>query len=149
MLAHKGFIIYIISVPYDFIVFLICLSLSFIVLQFLLCLIYSSQVIYSAYQAARATSIHKYSSSPFPKSSLMSFRISISFYYFQLLSFGCCGWVALYQVCYSVTFFCVSTHLQVYCDPPRSRRLSGCGAYIGSRAFYAVDLIGSGYFFIK
>ena len=42
ILAHKGFVVYIISIPYDFIVSLMYLSLSFIVLQFLLCLIYSS-----------------------------------------------------------------------------------------------------------
>ena len=38
--------------------------------------------------------------------------------------------------------------LQVYCDPPGSRMLSSCAAYISSRAYYAVDLIGDGYFFI-
>ena len=27
--------------------------------------------------------------------------------------------------------------------------LSGCAAYIGSRAYYAVDLIGDSYFFIR
>ena len=78
----------------------------------------------------------------------MSFRISISFCYFWLVSFDCCGYTALCCVCCGVASFCTAPVLQVYCDPPGSRMLSGCAAYIGSRAYYAVDLIGDGYFFI-
>ena len=111
MLTYKGFVVCIIGMPYNFIAFLIYPSLSFTVLWFLLCLIYSSLMICPAYQAARTTPVCKYLSSPFPRSSLMSFRISISFCYFWLLSFGYCGWVTLCWVYCSVAFFCVSTHL--------------------------------------
>ena len=148
ILAHNSFIACPIYNPYNFIVSLIRLSLSSTAFQFLLCLNQSSRAIYPTYQAARATPTRRYSSSPFPRSSSISFRISISFYYFQSLSFSCYSWVAPYQVYCSIAFSYILTHLRVYCDPPIPRRLSGYNAYIKSRACYAVDLIRSGYFFI-
>ena len=80
ILAYKGFIIYVISILYNFIVSLIRISLSSTAFQFLLYLIYSSRAIYPTYQAVYATSTLGNSSSPFPRSSSMSFRISTSLF---------------------------------------------------------------------
>ena len=149
MLAHNGFVVCVICVPYNLIVSLMHLSLSFIVFWFLLYLVQSSLATWPACQAACTILVCGQLSSPFPRSSLMSFRRSISFCHFWLLSFGCCRWVAPCWVYCGVAFFCAASLCQVCCDPPGSRRSFGCDVYIVSRAFYAVDLVGNGCFFIE
>ena len=111
MLAHDGFVVCVVCVPHNLMASSMHPSLSFTVFWFLLCLVHSSLATWPACWAAHATPAHGQSSSPFPRSSLMSFRRSTSFCHFWLLSFGCCGWVTPCWVCCGVVFFCVASPL--------------------------------------
>ena len=108
ILAYISFTICIINIPYIFITSSIRLSLFFTAFQFLLYFIYSSQVIQPAYYTTYTTPIHGCSSSPFPRSSSMSFRRSISLCYFWSLLHNYYSQGAPCQVCCGVIEFYIA-----------------------------------------